>query len=210
MIDLYTWGTPNGRKVSIMLEELGWPYTVVPIDIGKGAQYAPEFLKVSPNNKIPAILDHETGLPLFESGAILVYLAERSGRLLPTETGARMEVMQWLMWQMGGFGPMLGQAHFFLHFNKGLSQPAEDRFAGETQRLYGVLDRHLADRAYLGPDYSIADIATFPWVARHTWHGVDLTAFPNVLRWYRELAARPAVQRGYQIPDDVGPIPMPQ
>lgn len=210
MIDLYTWSTPNGRKVSIMLEELDMPYTAIPINIGAGAQHTPDFLRVSPNNKIPAIVDHDTGLSIFESGAILVYLAERTGHFLPGDLIARTEVMQWLMWQMGGYGPILGQAHFFLHFNKGLSQPAEDRFAGETQRLYGVLDRHLADRAYVAPDYSIADMAIFPWVARHEWHAVDLRAFPNVLRWYRDLAARPAVQRGYQVPDDVGPIPMPE
>ena len=209
MIDLYTWSTPNGRKVSIMLEELDLPYRAIPVDIGKDEQYGPEFLTVSPNNKIPAIVDHDTGLSLFESGAIMVYLAERHGRFLPADTAARAEVMQWLMWQIGGFGPMLGQAHYFLHFNKGLSQPAEDRFASETQRLYGVLDRHLVGRDWLGADYSIADMATFPWVARHEWHAVDLTAFPNVLRWYRKLATRPAVQRGYQVPTDVGPIPMP-
>ena len=209
MIDLYTWSTPNGRKVSIMLEELDLPYKVVPVDIGNDEQHAPEFLKVSPNNKIPAITDQDTGLSIFESGAIMVYLAERSGRFLPTDIAERAEVMQWLMWQMGGFGPILGQAHFFLRFNKGLSQPAEERFASEAHRLYGVLDRHLAGRAHIGTDYSIADMATFPWVARFEWHEVDLTAFPNVLRWYREIAARPAVQRGYQIPAEVGPIPMP-
>lgn len=209
MIDLYTWTTPNGRKVSIMLEELELPYKVFPIHIGKGEQQAPEFLKLSPNNKIPAIVDHDTGLSIFESGAIMVYLAERTGRFLPTELKPRMEVMQWLMWQMGGFGPMLGQAHFFLRNNKGLSQPAEERYAKEAQRLYGVLDRHLEGRDYLGPDYSIADMATFPWAARHDWHEVDLSAFPNVLRWYRRIAERPAVQRGYQVPAEVGPIPMP-
>jgi len=209
MIDLYTWSTPNGRKVSIMLEELGLPFKVFPVDIGKGEQHAPAFLKVSPNNRIPAITDHDTGLSIFESGAIMVYLAERCGRFLPTDMGPRAEVMQWLMWQMGGFGPILGQAHFFLRFNKGLSQPAEERFASEALRLYGVLDRHLEDRAHIGTDYSIADMAIFPWVARFGWHEIDLTAFPNVLRWYRDIAARPAVQRGYQIPVEVGPIPMP-
>ncbi|MFO7756962.1 MAG: glutathione S-transferase N-terminal domain-containing protein [Roseovarius sp.] len=209
MIDLYTWSTPNGRKVSIMLEELDLPYTVIPVDIGKGEQHAPDVLKVSPNNRIPAITDHDTGLSLFESGAIMVYLAERHGRFLPTELAPRAQVMQWLMWQMGGFGPILGQAHFFLRFNKGLSPPAEARFADEAQRLYGVLDRHLADRDHIEAGYSIADMAIFPWVARFEWHEIDLTAFPNVLRWYRAIAARPAVRRGYQIPADVGPIPMP-
>ena len=209
MIDLYTWGTPNGRKVSILLEELGLPYTVHSINIGKDEQFAPDFLAISPNNKIPAIVDHDTGVKQFESGAIMVYLAEKTGKFLPTDMAARADVMQWLMWQMGGFGPMLGQAHVFLKFNRGLSQPAEDRFGKEAQRLYGVLDRQLADHEYVAGDYSIADMAIFPWAARHDWHEVDLTAFPNVLRWYRQIAARPAVQRGYQVPSDVGPIPMP-
>ncbi len=209
MIDFYTWSTPNGRKVSILLEELGLPYTTHAVNIGKDEQFAPDFLAISPNNKIPAIVDRDTGISQFESGAIMIYLAEREGRFLPTDPAARAAVMQWLMWQMGGFGPMLGQAHYFLKNNPGLSQPAEDRFAKETQRLYGVLDRQLADNAHVAGDYSIADMAIFPWVARHDWHRVDLTAFPNVLRWYRALAARPAVQRGYQVPSDVGPIPMP-
>lgn len=209
MIDLYTWTTPNGRKISILLEELGLPYTAHAVNIGKDEQFAPDFLKISPNNKIPAIVDHDTGVSQFESGAIMIYLAEKAGKFLPTDTKARAEVMQWLMWQMGGFGPMLGQAHVFLKFNRGLSQPAEDRFGKEAQRLYGVLDRQLADHEYVAGDYSIADMAIFPWAARHDWHEVDLTAFPNVLRWYRQIAARPAVQRGYQVPSDVGPIPMP-
>jgi len=209
MIDLYTWTTPNGRKVSILLEELGLPYAAHAVNIGKDEQFAPDFLKISPNNKIPAIVDHDTGIAQFESGAIMIYLAEKTGKFLPTEGKARAAVMQWLMWQMGGFGPMLGQAHVFLKFNRGLSQPAEERFAKEAQRLYGVLDRQLADHDYVAGDYSIADMAIFPWVARHDWHEVDLTAYPNVLRWYRALAARPAVQRGYQVPSDVGPIPMP-
>ncbi|MDP5334283.1 MAG: glutathione S-transferase N-terminal domain-containing protein [Paracoccaceae bacterium] len=209
MIDLYTWTTPNGRKVSILLEELGLPYTAHAVNIGKDEQFAPDFLKISPNNKIPAIVDHDTGISQFESGAIMIYLAEKTGQFLPTEAKARAAVMQWLMWQMGGFGPMLGQAHVFLKFNRGLSLPAEERFAKEAQRLYGVLDRQLADHDYVAGDYSIADMAIFPWVARHDWHGVDLTAFPNVLRWYRAMAERPAVQRGYQVPSDVGPIPMP-
>lgn len=209
MIDLYTWSTPNGRKVSIMLEELALPYKVIAVDISKGEQHAPAFLKIAPNSKIPAIVDHETGVSAFESGAIMVYLAERTGRFLPTAVKPRLEVMQWLMWQMGGFGPMLGQAHYFLHDNKGLSGPAEERFACEVRRLYNILDRHLTDRAYLGPEYSIADMAVFPWAARHERHKVDLSAFPNVLRWYRAIAERPAVQRGYQVPADAGPIPMP-
>lgn len=209
MIDLYTWGTPNGRKVSILLEELGLPYTVHSINIGKDEQFAPDFLAISPNNKIPAIVDDDTGVKQFESGAIMVYLAEKTGKFLPTDMAARADVMQWLMWQMGGFGPMLGQAHYFLRNNRGLSEPAEQRFAKEAQRLYGVLDRQLEGRDYVAGDYSIADMAIFPWAARHEWHEVDLTQFPNVLRWYRALADRPAVQRGYQVPTEVGPIPMP-
>jgi GSH-dependent disulfide-bond oxidoreductase len=209
MIDLYTWGTPNGRKVSILLEELGLPYTVHPVHIGKDEQFAPDFLAIAPNNKIPAIVDHDNGLSLFESGAIMVYLAEKTGKFLPTDPAARADVMQWLMWQMGGFGPMLGQAHFFLRNNRGLSEPAEQRFAKEAQRLYGVLDRQLEGNDYVAGDYSIADMAIFPWAARHDWHEVDLTAYPNVLRWYRAVAERPAVQRGYQVPTAVGPIPMP-
>ena len=209
MIDLYTWSTPNGRKVSILLEELGLPYTVHAVNIGKDEQFAPDFLAIAPNNKIPAIVDHDTGVNLFESGAIMIYLAEREGRFLPTDVKPSAAVMQWLMWQMGGFGPMLGQAHVFLKFNRGLSQPAEERFAKEAKRLYAVLDRQLADNEHVAGDYSIADMAIFPWAARHDWHEIDLTAFPNVLRWYRALAERPAVQRGYQVPSDVGPIPMP-
>lgn len=209
MIDFYTWSTPNGRKVSILLEELGLPYTVHAVNIGKDEQFAPDFLAIAPNNKIPAIVDHDTGVNLFESGAIMIYLAEREGRFLPTDVKPRAAVMQWLMWQMGGFGPMLGQAHVFLKFNRGLSQPAEERFAKEAKRLYAVLDRQLADNEHVAGDYSIADMAIFPWAARHDWHEIDLTAFPNVLRWYRALAERAAVQRGYQVPSDVGPIPMP-
>ena len=209
MIDFYTWTTPNGRKISILLEELGLPYTVHAVDIGKDEQFDPAFLKISPNNKIPAIFDHEAGFPVFESGAILIHLAERAGRFLPTDPKARADVMQWLMWQMGGFGPMLGQAHVFLKNNKGLAPAAEERFAKEALRLYGVLDRHLDGRDFVAGDYSIADMAIFPWVARHDWHQVDLRQFPHVLRWYRALAERPAVQKGYQVPKDVGPIPMP-
>lgn len=210
MIDLHTWTTPNGRKVSIMLEELGLPYRVFPVHIGRDEQFAPEFLAIAPNNKIPAIVDHDTGVSIFESGAIMVYLAEKTGRFLPTEVAARAQAMQWLMWQMGGFGPMLGQAHFFIKNNPGLSPPAEERFHKEAMRLYGVLDRQLARSEHVAGAYSIADIAIFPWAARHDWHRIDLTQFPHVLRWYRALVERPAVQKGYHVPADAGPIPMPQ
>jgi GST-like protein len=209
MIDLYTWTTPNGRKVSIALEELGLPYTAHPVDITKDEQFQPDFLQLSPNNRIPAIFDRETGISLMESGAILVYLADKTRRLLPSDGEPRYRVIEWLMWQMGGLGPMLGQAHHFLRANKGAAPYAEERYAKEAQRLYGVLDRRLEGRDYLAKDYSIADIAIWPWVSRYEWHAVDLNRFPNVRRWYTTLAARPAVQRGYQIPKPAGDIPLP-
>jgi GSH-dependent disulfide-bond oxidoreductase len=207
MIDLYTWGTPNGIKISIALEEMGLPYAVHPVNIGKEEQFAPDFLKISPNNKIPAIVDRDNGQSVFESGAILVYLALKSGRFYPAEN--RTRILEWLMWQMGGFGPMLGRAHAFLHFNPGKAPFAEEMFAKEAQRLYGVLDRQLAAHEFMAGDYSIADMATFPWAARHPWQRVDLDAFPNVKRWYLALAARPAVQKGYTVPNPANEIPMP-
>lgn len=209
MIDLYTWNTPNGRKVSIMLEEVGAPYTVHPIDITQGAQHDPEFLKISPNNRIPAIIDHDTGIAMMESGAILLYLAEKTGMLMPAEQPARWKAIEWLMWQMGGIGPMLGQAHHFLRFNKGKSDYAEERYGAEAQRLYSVLDRRLADTEYLAGAYSVADIATWPWISRFEWQDIDMDAYPNVKRWYVAIAAHPAVQRGYHVPDKVKDIPMP-
>ncbi|MER2536178.1 MAG: glutathione S-transferase N-terminal domain-containing protein [Rhizobiaceae bacterium] len=208
MIDLYTWTTPNGRKVSILLEELGLDYAAHAVDITKDEQFRPEFLAISPNNKIPAIVDHDNGLSLFESGAIMIYLADKAGRLLPTEQEARAATLQWLMWQMGGFGPILGQLHFFRKYNKGLSDVSENRFGAEAERLYGVLDRQLGRSAYVaGDEYSIADIAIWPWASRHDWQGMDMARLPNVRRWYRELAARPAVQRGYDVPFFVNAIP---
>ena len=210
MIDLYTWSTPNGRKVSIALEELELPYTVHAVNISKDEQFAPEFLKHSPNNKIPALHDQETELSLMESGAILIYLAEKTGKLLPTSGAARAKVLEWLMWQMGGLGPICGQGHHFLKYNPGKSAYAEQRFGAEIQRLYGVLDRQLAENAYLaGAQYSIADIASWPWVARFEWHQADLHSFPNVKRWYLELAKRPAVQRGYDVPASGQAMPLP-
>lgn len=209
MIDLYTWSTPNGRKVSIMLEELELEYRVHPINITKDEQFAPAFLAISPNNKIPAIVDNETGTSLMESGAILLYLAERHDRLLPQADESRWRAIEWLMWQMGGAGPMLGQAHHFVHFNPDKSEYAKNRYRSEATRLYSVLDKRLANNAYIaGDEYTIADIATWPWIARYEWQGVDFDAHPNVLRWYRELAARPAVQRGFVVPNDA-PIPLP-
>ncbi len=209
MIGLYTWTTPNGRKVSIALEELGLPYTAHAVDIGKGEQFAPAFLAISPNNRIPAIADHETGTALMESGAILMYLADKTGKLLPPSGEPRARVIEWLMWQMGGFGPMLGQAHHFLRNSPTASEYASKRYADEAQRLYGVLDRRLAGRDFVAGDYSIADIAIWPWAARFEWHRADLAQFPNVRRWYMQIAQRPAVQRGYQVPKDVGAIPLP-
>jgi len=209
MIDLYTWTTPNGRKVSIALEELALPYKAHPIDISKDEQFAPAFLKISPNNRIPAIVDNDNGMSLFESGAILIYLADKTGKLMPREGEGRYRVIEWLMWQMGGVGPMLGQVHHFIKYNKGKSAYAEERYAKEAQRLYGVLDRRLEGRDFLAGDYSIADIATWPWISRFEWQEIDLNNFPNVKRWYTSIAQRPAVQRGYKVPKDVGDVPMP-
>ncbi|WP_341705656.1 glutathione binding-like protein [Ferrovibrio sp.] len=208
MIDFYTWGTPNGRKVAIMLEETGVKYQVFPVNITKNEQFAPDFLAVNPNNKIPAIVDHEPPAAygskpyaVIESGAILLYLAEKTGQFLPKDAAARMQAMQWLMWQMGGFGPMLGQTHHFVRFAKEKVPYAIDRFKTETARLYKVLDSHLAKNDYLaGREYSIADMATQPWAARHEWHEIDLAAYPHVKRWYDAIMARTAVQRAFEIP----------
>lgn len=211
MIDFYTWTTPNGRKVSIALEELGLPYTTHSINISADEQFAPEFLAISPNNKIPAIHDHETGLSLMESGAILVYLADKTGKLLAaaSESDTRYRQLEWLMWQMGGLGPMAGQAHHFVHFNPQVSDYARERYKKEVARLYGVLEKRLSGREFVAGNYSIADIAIWPWVSRFEWQGIDLNRFPEVLRWYRSIAARPAVQRGYNSPKFTAPIPMP-
>ncbi len=209
MIDLYTWGTPNGRKVSIMLEELGLPYEVHPVNISKDEQFAPDFLKVSPNNKIPAIVDRDNGQALMESGAIMIYLADKTGQLLAAEGPARYAALEWLMWQMGGLGPMLGQVHHFVRFNPGKAPYAETRYVAEAKRLYGVMDRRLAEHPFLAGDYSIADIASWPWISRFEWQGIDMNEFPNVKRWYLEIAARPAVERGYHVPTPQPSIPKP-
>lgn len=209
MIEFYTWGTPNGRKVSIMLEECGVPYTTHAVDIGKDEQFKPDFLKIAPNNRIPAIVDRDTGLALFESGAILMYLADKTGRFWSAEPTVRWHTAQWLMWQMGGFGPMLGQVHHFARFNPGKAPYAEERFLKEAQRLYGVLDRQLAQTPYVAGDYSIADMAIWPWASRFEWQGIDLAAFPHVRRWYVSVAERPAVARGYHVPTQQPSIPMP-
>ena len=205
MIDVYTWPTPNGHKVHIMLEECGLPYAVHAVDIGAGEQFEPEFLEISPNNKIPAIVDSEgpDGKPmsLFESGAILVYLAGKTGRFLPKSTRGKYETLQWLMFQMGGIGPMLGQAHHFLRFAPDVIPYAVERYSKEAARLYGVLETRLTDCDWLaGDEYSIADIATFPWIARHDWQGIDLGRYLAVKRWYDAIADRPAVRRGMEVP----------
>ena len=200
MIDLYTWSTPNGRKVSIALEEMGFQYAVHPIDISKNEQFDPNFLKISPNNRIPAIVDRETGMALMESGAVLIFLAEKSQRFLPSGGESRLRVIEWLMWQMGGFGPMLGQAHHFVHFRPDASEYARERYKAEAQRLYGVLDHRLAKHEYVADEYSIADMAIWPWASRYEWQGVDLSGYVHVRRWYLDIAKRPAVVRGYQVP----------
>ena len=210
MIDLYTWGTPNGRKASIMLEEVGLDYKVHPINIMEDEQFAPDFLKISPNNRIPAIVDNDTGIQMMESGAILMYLADKTGKFLAKDGPARWTTIEWLMWQMGGFGPMLGQAHHFLKFNPDVSEYASERYGNEAKRLYGVLDCRLEGRDYIVDDYTIADIATWTWAARFEWQQIDLNEFPNVKRWYIDIAGRPAVIAGCKVPADPGPIPMPE
>jgi GST-like protein len=204
MIELYTWNTSNGRKASIMLEELGIAYNVHPINIGKDEQFSPEYRKINPNSKIPALVDSEgpDGEPItvFESGAMLIYLAEKYGRLLPSAPRVRYEVLQWLMWQMGGVGPMFGQVHHFLRAAPEPVSYAIERYTKECRRLYSVLDERLLGREFVVDDYSIADIAIFPWVARYEWQKIELTAFPNVKRWFERISARPAVQRGLNVP----------
>ncbi len=206
MIDLYTAATPNGFKASIALEEFGLPYKLIPVDLRTGQQFAPDFLKISPNNKIPAIVDHDVdaesgGQAVFESGAILVYLAEKTGRLLAKEGPARYAALEWLFFQVGGTGPMLGQAHHFKAYAPEKIQYAIDRYTNEGKRLYGVLDRRLSQSKYLaGDEYSIADIANLPWLLGHDRLGIDIAEYPHVGRWMAELKARPAVHKGLQIP----------
>lgn len=202
-IDLYTWPTPNGHKIHIMLEECGLPYNVHAVDIGAGDQFAPAFLKISPNNKIPAIVDPHgpdgAPMPVFESGAILLYLAGKTGRFLPADTRGKYVALQWLMFQMGGLGPMLGQAHHFRIYAPEKVEYAIKRYTNEAQRLYGVMDRRLAEVPYFAGEYSIADMAIYPWTRSHANQGVDLATFPNVARWYEAIGARPAVQRALQV-----------
>jgi len=204
MIDLYTWTTPNGRKVSIMLEELALPYRVHPINIGQGEQFRPEYLKINPNGKIPSIIDPEgpggEPITMMESGAILIYLAGKTGKLMPASVRDRTVALQWLMFQMGGVGPIFGQVHHFLRAAKEQVPYAIERYTKETRRLYGVLNERLKDREFLADGYSVADIATYPWVARHEWHKTDLNDFAHVKRWFDAISARPAVKRGMKVP----------
>jgi GSH-dependent disulfide-bond oxidoreductase len=207
MLDVYFWTTPNGYKVTILLEELGLQYNVIPVHIGKGQQFTPEFLKISPNNKIPALVDHDAPdgkpLALFESGAIMMYLAEKSGwRFMPADLRKRYDVIQWLMFQMGGIGPMLGQAHDFRRYAKEQIPYAIERYTSEATRLYGVLDRRLGEAEYLAGDYSIADMSVYPWLRPYKWQGQDIAAWPHLQRWYHAVRARPAVQRGLAVLSD--------
>jgi GST-like protein len=212
VIDLYSWTTPNGRKVSILLEELGVPYTVHSIDISKDEQFAPDFLKITPNNRIPAIVDHETGIQMMETGAIMMYLADKHNKF-QCKGDEYWKMVEWLMWQMGGLGPILGQVHHFVKYNKGKSEYAEQRYWNEAKRLYRVLNERLEGRDYIAGDgrgmYSIADMACWPWVSRFEWQEIDLNEFPNVRDWYVHIAQRPAVQKGYSIPKFTTEVPLP-
>jgi GST-like protein len=204
-IELWTWDTPNGRKISVALEEMRLPYTVHPVNIGKGEQFNPDFLKISPNNRIPAIIDPEgpDGAPIsvFESGAILLYLGEKTGKFLPRDLRARVQVLEWLMWQMGGFGPMPGQVHHFLQVENEVDRRyGLERYSKETRRLYGVLDKRLSEVAFVaGADISVADFAILGWAWRHARHNVDFADFPHVGRWYETMMARPATAKGFEI-----------
>lgn len=212
MIDLYYWTTPNGHKITLFLEETGLPYTLHPINIGKGEQFAEDFLKIAPNNRIPAIVDHDTAdgqpLSLFESGAILLYLAEKTGQFIPKDLRGRQEALQWLFWQMGGLGPMAGQNHHFNRFAPEKIPYAIKRYVDETARLYGVLNKRLADRPFVaGNDYSIADMAIYPWIVSHTWQQQNLDDFPALKGWFQRIQARPATQRAYALVGQINPPP---
>jgi GST-like protein len=213
MIELYYWTTPNGHKITIFLEEAGLPYLLKPVDIGKGEQFAPEFLAISPNNRIPAIVDLDPAdgggpLSVFESGAILQYLAEKTGRFLPTDVRGRVEVMQWLFWQMGGLGPMAGQNHHFSQYASEKIPYAIERYVKETERLYGVLDDRLEGRRFIAGDYSIADMACYPWIVPHENQGQRLEDFPNLARWFAAIRERPAVVRAYELAKEVRTAPV--
>lgn len=213
MIDLHYWTTPNGHKITMFLEETGLPYRVVPVNIGKGEQFRPEFLAIAPNNRIPAIVDHEPqggGAPVsvFESGAILLYLAEKTGKLISTELRGRIEVLQWLFWQMGGLGPMLGQNHHFVQYAPEKLPYAINRYVNETNRLYGVLNNRLATREWVaGSQYTIADIAAYPWIVPYEKQGQKLEDFPHLQRWFKAIAARPATVRAYAKAHEINTAP---
>ena len=208
MIDLYYWPTPNGWKVSILLEELGIDYKVIEVNIGKGEQFEPDFLKIAPNNRMPAIVDHDPAdggepISIFESAAIMTYLADKEGKFLPQDVRGRTEVSQWLYWQMGGLGPMAGQAHHFRHYAPEKVQYGIDRYTNEVNRLYGVMNKRLEDREFLAGDYSIADMACYPWIVSHERQGQDLNDFPNVKRWFQQIADRPAVVNAYALAEEI-------
>ncbi len=213
MIDLYYWTTPNGHKITLFLEESGLPYRILPINIGKGEQFQPDFLRIAPNNRIPAIVDTDpTGggepISVFESGAILLYLAEKSGRFLSADPRVRIDTLQWLFWQMGGLGPMAGQNHHFVQYAPENLPYAIERYVKETARLYAVLDRRLADRDFVaGPDYSIADMACYPWIVPHTRQRQNLDDFPNLKRWFEAIQQRPATQRAYALAENINTAP---
>ena len=210
MIDFYTWSTPNGRKVSIMLEECKLDYNLIPINIIKDEQFEEKFLNISPNNKIPAIYDHETNISMMESGSILLYLSEKTGVFFPKNDSDRWKRDEWLMFQMASLGPMLGQVHHFIKFNAGKSAYAEERYYNEAMRIYGVLDKRLGESQFVaGKDYGIADISIWPWISRYEWQNIDLNKFSNILRWYKEIASREAVIKGYDVPNTGAEIPIP-
>lgn len=209
MIDLYYWPTPNGWKISIALEEMGLDYTVIPVNIGRGDQFKEDFLKISPNNRMPAIVDHDPigggeSVSVFETGAILIYLAEKCGKFLPTDLRGRTEVMEWLMWQMGGLGPMLGQNGHFKFYAPETLPYAQERYTNEALRLFGVLDRRLEGRDYICGDYSIADMACWPWILTYKRQELDIAKFPNLRRWYDLLKTRPALRKGYEVGREFG------
>ena len=208
MIDLYTWATPNGRKISILLEELKVDYKIIPVNIIKNEQFNINFLKISPNNKIPAIYDHESNMSLMESGAIMLYLAEKYKKFIPSSNKERFKCIEWLNFQTASQGPMLGQAHHFLKFNKGKSEYAEKRYHDEAKRLYEVINTNLKNSTYLaGDNYTIADIATWPWIARFEWHQIDIKKYDHLVKWYKNISSREAVKKGYDLPHTGAHIP---
>jgi GST-like protein len=212
MIDLHYWTTPNGHKITMFLEEAGLPYKIFPVNISTGAQFQPEFLAIAPNNRIPAIVDHQPAgggkpLSLFESGAILLYLAEKIGKFIPTDLYGRAETLQWLFWQMGGLGPMAGQNHHFSQYAPEKIPYAIDRYVKETNRLYGVLNRRLADREFIVGAYSIADMASYPWIVPYERQGQDLNSFPHLKRWFETIKARPATEKAYALAKEINTQP---